>query len=126
MLDRIDLFIEVPRVDFEKLTDRNPGEPSVDIRVRVEKAKSTQLKRYANLRLISNSEMGPAEIRKYCSIDDEALALLREAMNRLQLSARAFHRTLKISRTIADLSASERIQTHHLAEALQYRSRALI
>jgi magnesium chelatase family protein len=126
LLDRIDLFLEVPRVDFEKLTDKKLGECSAAIRERVERAKSIQLKRFDISGLTSNSDMGPAEVRKYCTINSEGLTLIREAMNRLQLSARAFHRTLKIARTIADLESSNQIQIHHLAEALQYRARTLI
>jgi magnesium chelatase family protein len=123
LLDRIDIHIDVPRVDYEKLTDERLGEPSERIRVRVEKARRRQRERFADGRLSCNADMGPAEVREYCQIDDAGRSLLRAAMDQLQMSARAFHRVLKLGRTIADLAGSETIETAHLAEALQYRPR---
>jgi magnesium chelatase family protein len=123
LLDRIDIHIEVPRVEYEKLTDERLGEPSEAIRRRVEKARRSQRERFANGRLSCNADMGPAEVREYCQVDDAGRSLLRAAMEQLQMSARAFHRVLKLGRTIADLAGSESIQTAHLAEALQYRPR---
>ncbi|MCS6912346.1 MAG: YifB family Mg chelatase-like AAA ATPase [Anaerolineae bacterium] len=126
LLDRIDIHVEVPRVDFEKLSDSRRGEPSRAIRQRVEAARQRQRRRFAplnNPRLMTNADMGPAEIREFCPVDDAGHSLLRAAMRQLQMSARAYHRTLKLARTIADLAGSERIETVHLAEAIQYRPR---
>jgi hypothetical protein len=123
LLDRIDIHIDVPRVDYEKLTDDRLGEPSEKMRQRVEKARRKQRERFANGRLSCNADMGPAEVREYCPIDDAGRSLLRAAMEQLQMSARAFHRVLKLGRTIADLAGSDEIETAHLAEALQYRPR---
>jgi magnesium chelatase family protein len=123
LLDRIDIHIDVPRVAYEKLTDDRLGEPSEKIRQRVEKARRAQRERFADGKLSCNADMGPAEVREYCQVDDAGRSLLRAAMEQLQMSARAFHRVLKLGRTIADLAGSETIQTAHLAEALQYRPR---
>ncbi|MGB3903607.1 MAG: ATP-binding protein, partial [Anaerolineae bacterium] len=126
LLDRIDIHVEVPRVEYEKLTDDRLGEPSEAIRTRVEKARRVQRKRFADTALTCNADMGPAEVREYCQVDDAGRSLLRAAMQQLQMSARAFHRVLKLGRTIADLAGSESIQTAHLAEAIQYRPRTHI
>lgn len=127
LLDRIDIHVEVPRVDFEKLSDRHRGEPSAVIRERVEAARERQRQRFAALspdgRLTTNADMGPAEIREFCQVDEAGHSLLRAAMRQLHMSARAYHRTLKLARTIADLAGSDRIETAHLAEAIQYRPR---
>jgi magnesium chelatase family protein len=123
LLDRIDIHVEVPRVEYEKLTDERLGEPSGDIRARVEKARQKQYARFAGTKLLCNGDMGPAEVREYCQVDDAGKQLIRAAMQHLQMSARAFHRILKLARTIADLAGSERIETPHLAEAIQYRPR---
>jgi magnesium chelatase family protein len=123
LLDRIDIHIEVPRVEYEKLTDDRLGEPSEAIRTRVEKARRLQRQRFADSGLSCNADMGPAEVREYCQIDEAGRSLLRAAMQQLQMSARAFHRVLKLGRTIADLAGSESIETAHLAEAIQYRPR---
>ena len=124
LLDRIDIHIDVPRVNYEKLTDDRLGEPSEAIRKRVEKARRAQRQRFANGKLSCNADMGPAEVREYCQLDDAGRSLLRAAMEQLQMSARAFHRVLKLGRTIADLAGSETIETSHLAEAIQYRPRS--
>ncbi len=126
LLDRMDIYTEVPRVEYEKLAGTNPGESSVIVRARVEAARKLQTARFAGTRLASNAEMTPVEVRKYCQscMDDAARSLLRLAMEQLGLSARAFHRTLKLSRTIADLACSDGIGAAHLAEAVQYRYRA--
>ncbi len=134
LLDRIDIHVEVPRVDYDKLTDERLGEPSPDIRARVEKARQMQRQRFAgrmggangNVPLLCNADMGPAEVRQYCPLDDAGKSLLRAAMTQLGMSARAFHRILKLARTIADLEGATDIQTHHLAEAIQYRPRRQI
>jgi len=126
LLDRIDIHIEVPRVDYNKLTDDRRGEPSEAIRERVERAREAQRRRFASTPLACNAEMGPAQVREICRLDDAGLALVRAAMQQLQMSARAFHRILKLARTIADLDGSERIATNHLAEAIQYRPRRVV
>ncbi len=123
LLDRIDIHIQVPRVDYEKLASDKQGEPSAKIRARVEQARERQRARFAGTRLRCNADMGPAEVRKYCPVDDASKNLLRAAMQQLQMSARAYHRILKLARTIADLEASEKIETAHIAEAIQYRPR---
>ncbi|MEA3345417.1 MAG: YifB family Mg chelatase-like AAA ATPase [Chloroflexota bacterium] len=123
LLDRFDIHIEVPRVDYDKLTDDRLGEPSAMVRKRVEAGRERQRRRFAEIDLICNADMGPAEVRQFCTIDKEGKGLLRAAMEQLQMSARAYHRILKLSRTIADLAGSESIETPHLAEAIQYRPR---
>jgi magnesium chelatase family protein len=159
LLDRIDIHIEVPRVEYEKLSDDRLGEPSVNVQARVEAARERQRLRFGNGQLDEvmnanginditegqgedrrihnkhagndnstscNADMRPAEVREYCQLDETCNSLMRTAMNQLQLSARAYHRVLKLARTIADLAGSEEIETPHLAEALQYRQRSHI
>jgi len=124
LLDRIDIHVDVPRVEYEKLSDDRLGEPSAAIRARVEAARQRQRQRFAaSARLLSNADMGPAEVREHCPLDDAGKGLLRAAMQQLHLSARAYHRILKLARTIADLAGADRIETAHLAEAIQYRPR---
>lgn len=123
ILDRIDLHIDVPSVKIDKLTDNIDGESSENIRSRVQKAKEIQLKRFEKSSISGNSDMGPKEIKIFCMLSPECLNLLRAAVNRMHLSARAYHRILKVARTIADLAGSADIDTTHIAEGLQYRSR---
>jgi magnesium chelatase family protein len=123
LMDRIDLHVEVPRVDYEKLSSDRLGEPSDNIRARVERAREVQMRRFTDTNLVTNADMGPKEVRQYCQLDDASRALIKSAMQQLGLSARAFHRILKVSRTIADLAGAKAIQTAHVAEALQYRQR---
>jgi magnesium chelatase family protein len=125
LLDRIDIHIHVPRVEYDKLSDARLGEPSNVVRARVEAARQRQRARFAGPDMTCNADMRPAEVRQFCTLDDSGRALMKTAMNQLQLSARAYHRVLKLARTIADLAGSELILTSHLAEALQYRPRMM-
>lgn len=136
MLDRFDIHVEVPRVEYDKLTNQRLGESSTIIRERVETARQRQIHRFSTdsikpdenhkLLMTANADMGVGEIRKFCRLDDAGETLMRAAMRQLQLSARAFHRVLKIARTIADLSGSDTIAPNHLAEALQYRPKMML
>jgi len=99
------------------------SEPSADIRARVEDARAIQRKRFDGTPMACNADMGPTEIREHCEVDAAGKSLLRAAMQQLQMSARAYHRILKLARTIADLAGSHRIEVAHLAEAIQYRPR---
>ena len=123
LLDRIDIHVEVPRVDYEKLADKRQVETSAIIRTRVQAARERQLQRFTGSKLTCNAEMGPAEVRDCCDVEPAAEKLLKAAMQQLHLSARAFHRVLKLARTIADLAESELIAANHVAEAIQYRPR---
>jgi magnesium chelatase family protein len=123
LLDRIDIHIEVVPVPFDKLSEQRSAESSETVRYRVLKAHIVQQKRYnQHAGIHSNAMMTTALLREYCELSDECHALLKTAMEKLGLSARAYDRILKVSRTIADLEESENIQPHHLAEAIQYRS----
>jgi magnesium chelatase family protein len=121
IIDRIDLHVEVPRVDFDKLTSEAGGEKSSDIKLRVEAARKRQGERFANLEIVSNTEMSSELVKRFCPLDSASVLLLRGAAERLKLSARSYFRIIKLARTIADLEASENISSTHLAEALQYR-----
>ena len=123
LLDRIDIHVEVPRVEYEKLSDARLGESSITVQARVETARQRQRDRFTGSDVLCNSDMRPAEVRQFCQLDDIGRTLMRTAMNQMQLSARAYHRTLKLARTIADLAGAETITPMHLAEALQYRPR---
>ena len=121
LLDRIDIHLDVPRVEYEKLSDARAGEPSSTIRERVERARARQVLRLRDTQFRTNADMGAREVQAHCLLDDAGEALMRQAMRQLQLSARSYHRILKLARTIADLASDDAIRVHHLAEALQYR-----
>ncbi|MFC4740402.1 YifB family Mg chelatase-like AAA ATPase [Flavobacterium ponti] len=123
LLDRIDIHIEVTPVPFEKLTETRKAESSVEIRKRVTKAREIQSIRFENFEnLHYNAQMSSKQIREYCELNESSLQMLKTAMERLNLSARAYDRILKVARTIADLEASENVNSNHIAEAIQYRS----
>ncbi|MDQ1098119.1 MULTISPECIES: YifB family Mg chelatase-like AAA ATPase [Chryseobacterium] len=122
LLDRIDIHVEVQKVEFEQLAERRKGESSENIRQRVLKARATQHERYKDLKISYNAQMGPKEIEQFCELDETSFSLIKTAMEKLNLSARAYDRILKVARTIADLETSERILSYHISEAIQYRS----
>lgn len=123
LLDRIDIHIEVTPVPFEKLSDKQKAESSVEIRQRVTRAREVQTARFNHLENVHyNAQMNTKQIREYCELDETSLQLLKTAMERLNLSARAYDRILKVSRTIADLEGAENVGQNHIAEAIQYRS----
>ena len=122
LLDRIDIHIEVQKVEFEQLAEKRKGESSIEIRNRVLKAREIQAKRYKELDINYNAQMGPKEIEKYCDLDSTCQQLIKNAMEKLNLSARAYDRILKVARTIADLDDAENISPAHISEAIQYRS----
>ena len=123
LLDRIDIHVEVPAVKYDELSSKRNGEPSALIRERVVKARAVQAKRFSgSAGLYSNADMESNEIKEFCQIDSAGTELLKMAMSRLGLSARAYDRILKVSRTIADLASSTDIRPEHLSEAIQYRS----
>jgi len=123
LLDRIDIHLDVPFVEVEKLTGQEVPEDSKTIKKRVEKARKIQIKRFKGSKMLTNSEMRSTQIKQFCQITREALELLKMAISQMNLSARGYHRVLKLSRTIADLSDSENISSEHIAEALTYRAR---
>lgn len=124
LLDRIDLHVEVPRVKFDKLSSADLAEPSANVRERVEEARERQTRRLQGRPIHANSEMRNPEIREFCKLDDQSLELLRAAVTQMHLSARAYNRILKLSRTIADLAKSDDIKMEYVAEALQFRAKA--
>jgi len=122
LLDRIDIHLEVPAVEWRDLTATTDAESSEKIRARVSEARQIQLARLAGTGFYSNAQMASPHIKKFCRLSDQSMAFLEKAVEKLGLSARAYHRILKIARTIADLEKAENIQTAHVAEAVQYRS----
>jgi len=123
LLDRIDLHLEVPTVAYQALAERGVGEPSDAIRERVDRARLVQRERFAKRPgIYANAHMAPRDIRTFCRVSDSADALLRTAISRLGLSARGYHRVLKIARTVADLGGKAELEAQHVSEAIQYRS----
>ncbi|MCF7906988.1 YifB family Mg chelatase-like AAA ATPase [Patescibacteria group bacterium] len=122
-LDRIDLHINVPRVEVDKLMNEKVAESSAEIRERVEKARQKQNKRFVNSKTMVNSEMGIQQIKKHCQLENEAEELLKNALEKYALSARTYHRILKVARTIADLENLEKIKPIHITESIQYRTK---
>ena len=126
LLDRIDIFVDVPHIDYEKLTEDKPSESSERVRARIQEAHEIQLKRFQGTKLRANANMMPGEVKEFCLAEPDAQNLLRAAMKQFHLTGRAFHRILKLSRTIADLDGSDIIKASHTAEALQYRYKEII
>lgn len=124
LLDRIDLHVEVPRVEFEKLANNEPAESSATVAGRVTEARDRQTKRFAGSPVTTNSEMKNLEIKLFCKLEDNSVELLRQAVTKLHLSARSYHRIIKLARTIADLAKADDIKIEHVAEALQYRAKS--
>jgi magnesium chelatase family protein len=123
LLDRIDLHLEVPAVKYRALAGDSGGEPSEAVRERVDRARVVQRNRLSQRPgIYANAHMAPRDIRAHCRVSDGADALLKTAITRLGLSARAYHRILKIARTIADLEGAAALQPKHVSEAIQYRS----
>jgi magnesium chelatase family protein len=121
LLDRIDIQIEVPRVEFKDIVSRDKGETSAEIRKRIVKARKKQLQRLKGRKIYSNAQMGTKDVKKFCEVDEDGKELLEMAVNRLGFSARAYTRVLKVARTIADLSSEDKIVPVHVSEAIQYR-----
>jgi magnesium chelatase family protein len=121
LLDRIDIQIEVPKVEFKEMISKHEGECSSEVRRRVVVARKTQLKRYKSKKIFSNAQMGTREVKKFCQVSSEGRELLEMAVNKLGFSARAYTRILKVARTIADLEGEEQISPCHISEAIQYR-----
>ena len=126
LLDRIDVFVDVPHIDYEKLSEDGAGEGSDTVRARIKAAHDIQIVRFRGTKLRCNADMTPKEVKEFCAVEPAAQSLLRAAMRQLHLTARSFHRVLKLSRTIADLEHGDIIKTHHVAEALQYRHKETI
>ena len=122
LLDRIDIIVEVPALEYEELRRKNPAESSADIRQRVNEARGLQRARFSGDETMCNAHMGTKELRRFCSLSPESEELMRDAFDTMGLSARSHDRILRVARTIADLDGAEQIGVEHIAEAIQYRS----
>jgi magnesium chelatase family protein len=122
LLDRIDIHIEVPSVKFREITGGRPGESSAAIRQRVMAARKVQHKRFAGSKVSCNARMGSRHLKEFCALDEATMEMLKLAMAEMNLSARAYDRILKVSRTIADLAGAESLTSDHVGEAVQFRS----
>jgi magnesium chelatase family protein len=125
IIDRIDMWVEVSKIDYDKLSSKAHGETSRDVRKRVEKARSIQGKRFGKTKALTNSEMRAQDIEKHISLDPKTEDTLKASAEKLNLSARSYHRVIKLARTIADLEESNNIQEEHILEALQYRPKEM-
>jgi magnesium chelatase family protein len=119
--DRIDIHIEVPRLKYEKLSSERIAESSSKVQKRVQNARDIQTKRFKNLNIKTNSEINARRIKEFCKLEDGAEKMIAQAVESMKLSARVYHRLLKIARTIADLEGKDKISREHIGEALQYR-----
>jgi magnesium chelatase family protein len=122
LLDRIDLIVEVPALEFDELKRRKPAESSAEIKKRVNAAREIQRSRFGGDGAMNNSRIQAAQLREHCALDEEGEALMKAAFDAMGLSARSYDRILRVARTVADLEGSDRILSHHLAEAIQYRT----
>ena len=121
LLDRLDIFVQTPSLEYDELRERPGAESSADIRERVNRARETQTRRFSGLSIVCNAHIGVKQLEQYCALSPECDKLMRDAFTRLSMTARSYDRTLRVARTIADLAQSENIEPPHLAEAIQYR-----
>ena len=122
LLDRVDIQVEVPAVKYRDIRTRGAGESSEVVRARVDSARERQRRRFEGLGIFANGQMGPREVKRFCSVTDDSERLMEMAVTKLGFSARAYDRVLKVARTIADLAGEEGITASHVAEAIQYRA----
>ena len=122
LLDRIDLIVEVPALEYEELRSRESAESSAEIKKRVNAARSIQRERYGEDSSMCNARMGPKELKDFCSLSPESEELMKAAFEAMGLSARSYDRILRVARSIADMEGSENIEPGHIAEAIQYRT----